>query len=135
MIIVCPTCSSKYSVQDKAIDGEKMVRCPLCGTTWQPEPEVEQEKVERKPKDKQVSNRLVRPPKALSASRHWMLFISVSLATMTFYFESYKKTKAAVCAEQYISLFHPKRRWVVFISYRQHIKYLKDVHSNAIFVR
>ncbi|MDR2781085.1 MAG: zinc-ribbon domain-containing protein [Holosporaceae bacterium] len=35
MIVVCPTCSCKYSVQAEAIGKEKMVRCAMCGTTWQ----------------------------------------------------------------------------------------------------
>ncbi|MDR1334321.1 MAG: zinc-ribbon domain-containing protein [Holosporaceae bacterium] len=35
MIVVCPACSCKYSVQAEAIGREKLVRCAMCGTTWQ----------------------------------------------------------------------------------------------------
>jgi predicted Zn finger-like uncharacterized protein len=35
MIVVCPTCSCRYSVQADAIGREKLVRCTMCGTTWQ----------------------------------------------------------------------------------------------------
>jgi predicted Zn finger-like uncharacterized protein len=35
MIVVCPACSCKYSVQSEAIGREKLVRCAMCGTTWQ----------------------------------------------------------------------------------------------------
>jgi predicted Zn finger-like uncharacterized protein len=34
MIVVCPTCFSKYSVQTDVIGREKLVRCAMCGTTW-----------------------------------------------------------------------------------------------------
>lgn len=91
MIIVCPTCSSKYSVQESAINGEKMVRCPLCGTTWQPESDIVQNAsteqaintISRQinlPKDFS----LVRRPKDLSTSRHWMFFFAVVFSTLTF---------------------------------------------------
>jgi predicted Zn finger-like uncharacterized protein len=35
MIVVCPTCFCKYSVQAEAIGKEKLVRCSMCGATWQ----------------------------------------------------------------------------------------------------
>jgi len=35
MIVVCPNCSCRYSVQADAIGKEKIVRCAMCGTTWQ----------------------------------------------------------------------------------------------------
>ena len=35
MIVTCPTCSSRYSVQSDAIGEGKLVRCALCSTTWQ----------------------------------------------------------------------------------------------------
>ena len=35
MIVVCPSCSSKYSVPADAIGVGKLVRCAVCGTTWQ----------------------------------------------------------------------------------------------------
>lgn len=35
MIITCPNCSSKYSVHADAIGKGKMVRCAICGATWQ----------------------------------------------------------------------------------------------------
>jgi predicted Zn finger-like uncharacterized protein len=35
MIVVCPSCSCKYSVQPEAIGREKLVRCAMCWTTWQ----------------------------------------------------------------------------------------------------
>ncbi|GHU11781.1 hypothetical protein FACS189449_03960 [Alphaproteobacteria bacterium] len=34
MIVVCPSCRSKYSVQPEAIGESKMVRCALCSTMW-----------------------------------------------------------------------------------------------------
>ncbi len=34
MIVICPACHSKYSVQAEAIGESKMVRCAICGTTW-----------------------------------------------------------------------------------------------------
>lgn len=34
MIVMCPACHSKYSVQNEAIGESKMVRCAICGTTW-----------------------------------------------------------------------------------------------------
>ena len=38
MIVVCPSCSNKYSVQADAIGEGKLVRCAICGTTWQQDP-------------------------------------------------------------------------------------------------
>lgn len=38
MIVVCPNCSSKYSVPADAIGVGKLVRCAVCGTTWQQTP-------------------------------------------------------------------------------------------------
>ncbi|MDR2681587.1 MAG: zinc-ribbon domain-containing protein [Holosporaceae bacterium] len=35
MIVICPGCHCKYSVQADAIGESKMVRCALCSTTWQ----------------------------------------------------------------------------------------------------
>ncbi len=35
MIVVCPSCSSKYSVPADAIGAGKLVRCAVCGMTWQ----------------------------------------------------------------------------------------------------
>ncbi len=35
MIVVCPSCSSKYSVPADVIGAGKLVRCAVCGTTWQ----------------------------------------------------------------------------------------------------
>ena len=35
MIVTCPTCLSKYSVQSDAIGEGKLVRCAMCSTTWQ----------------------------------------------------------------------------------------------------
>lgn len=86
MIIVCPTCSSKYSVQDTAIDGEKMVRCPLCGTTWHPEPEIDpkQTVIPQRSNKQNPNNSLLRHPRAIAASRHWMMFSTVVLSTLTF---------------------------------------------------
>ena len=43
MIVVCPSCSSKYSVPADAIGVGKLVRCAVCGTTWQQNP-VEEKK-------------------------------------------------------------------------------------------
>jgi predicted Zn finger-like uncharacterized protein len=34
MIIVCPSCSSRYSVQPDIVGGGKLVRCAICGMTW-----------------------------------------------------------------------------------------------------
>lgn len=45
MIVVCPNCSSKYSVHAEAIGKGKMVRCAVCGMTWQQSP-VEETKSE-----------------------------------------------------------------------------------------
>ena len=41
MIVVCPSCSSKYSVPADAIGIGKLVRCAVCGTTWQQSPVAE----------------------------------------------------------------------------------------------
>lgn len=38
MIVVCPNCSRKYSVQSDAIGNGKLVRCAICGTVWQQAP-------------------------------------------------------------------------------------------------
>lgn len=35
MIVTCPTCHNKYSVQSEAIGGGKLVRCAVCSTMWQ----------------------------------------------------------------------------------------------------
>lgn len=35
MIVICPTCHSKYSVQSEAIGAGKLVRCAICSTMWQ----------------------------------------------------------------------------------------------------
>ena len=43
MIVVCPNCSSKYSVHSEAIGGGKLVRCAVCGLTWQQNPIKEKE--------------------------------------------------------------------------------------------
>ncbi len=37
MIITCPTCLRKYEVDQKSIGDGRMVRCIICGTTWQQE--------------------------------------------------------------------------------------------------
>lgn len=34
MIVICPACHSKYSVQSEAIGESKLVRCAVCNTTW-----------------------------------------------------------------------------------------------------
>ena len=34
MIVMCPACRNKYSVQPEAIGDSKMVRCAVCSTTW-----------------------------------------------------------------------------------------------------
>ena len=38
MIVTCPMCQSKYSVQIEAIGNGKFVRCAMCGATWQQAP-------------------------------------------------------------------------------------------------
>ncbi len=38
MIVTCPMCKSKYSVQIEAIGDGKFVRCSMCGATWQQTP-------------------------------------------------------------------------------------------------
>ncbi len=38
MIVICPNCSSRYSVHSEAIGGGKLVRCAMCGMTWQQNP-------------------------------------------------------------------------------------------------
>ncbi|MDR2646340.1 MAG: zinc-ribbon domain-containing protein [Holosporaceae bacterium] len=38
MIVVCPSCFCKYFVQTDTIAKEKLVRCAMCGATWQPLP-------------------------------------------------------------------------------------------------
>ncbi len=35
MIVTCPTCSCRYSVQPDALGEGKLVRCAMCSTTWQ----------------------------------------------------------------------------------------------------
>lgn len=35
MIVTCPACRNKYSVQAEAIGDGKLVRCVICGATWQ----------------------------------------------------------------------------------------------------
>ena len=42
MILVCPNCFRKYSVQSDAIGNGKLVRCAVCGTVWQQNPIVEE---------------------------------------------------------------------------------------------
>lgn len=34
MIVTCPSCQNKYSVQAAAIGDGKLVRCVICGATW-----------------------------------------------------------------------------------------------------
>lgn len=43
MIVVCPSCSSKYSVHSEAIGEGKLVRCAVCSMTWQQRPVKEKE--------------------------------------------------------------------------------------------
>lgn len=38
MIVVCPSCFRRYSVQTDAIGDGKLVRCAMCGTVWQQNP-------------------------------------------------------------------------------------------------
>lgn len=35
MIVTCPTCLRKYEVSSSVIGDSRMVRCVVCGTTWQ----------------------------------------------------------------------------------------------------
>lgn len=35
MIVTCPTCLRKYEVSSNVIGDSRMVRCVVCGTTWQ----------------------------------------------------------------------------------------------------
>ncbi len=46
MIVTCPNCSSKYSVQADIIGEGKMVRCAICSMTWQQGSLYKQEKRE-----------------------------------------------------------------------------------------
>lgn len=38
MIITCPVCFSRYSVQQESLQNGKLVRCAVCGSTWQQQP-------------------------------------------------------------------------------------------------
>ena len=40
MIITCPTCLRRYEVSSKVIGEGRMVRCIVCGTTWQQDAEA-----------------------------------------------------------------------------------------------
>lgn len=77
MIVTCPTCANKYSVEDHILDGGKMVRCSVCGTTWQQESETELEKeIPVPPK----SN----PKPEKSSKIQWMFFFVVALSTVIY---------------------------------------------------
>ncbi|MDR1551099.1 MAG: zinc-ribbon domain-containing protein [Holosporaceae bacterium] len=41
MIVVCPVCSCKYFVLASAVGRGKLVRCAMCGSTWQQSAESE----------------------------------------------------------------------------------------------
>lgn len=43
MIITCPSCSRKYSVDDVKVGNGKKVRCTVCGTVWFYKPETIQD--------------------------------------------------------------------------------------------
>lgn len=43
MIVTCPMCRCRYSVQPDAIGDGKFVRCAMCGSTWQQSPVDEAE--------------------------------------------------------------------------------------------
>lgn len=47
MIVTCPQCKSKYSVQPDAIGSGKLVRCAMCFATWQQTPVASPAKQER----------------------------------------------------------------------------------------
>ncbi|MBE6447161.1 MAG: hypothetical protein E7015_01595 [Alphaproteobacteria bacterium] len=55
MIISCPNCSSKYSIHANVIGEGKMVRCTICGTTWQQGSIYKQEKREDLVKNLQIT--------------------------------------------------------------------------------
>ena len=44
MIVVCPNCSCKYFVKPEILGKGKLVRCAMCGTTWQQLPLAEKSK-------------------------------------------------------------------------------------------
>lgn len=47
MIVTCPQCKSRYSVQQEAIGEGKIVRCAMCYATWQQTPIVATEAPKR----------------------------------------------------------------------------------------
>ena len=47
MVIVCPSCFCKYFVQADVIGKEKLVRCTMCGATWQQSSDESVEKRQR----------------------------------------------------------------------------------------
>ena len=51
MIVTCPMCHSRYSVQPDAIGSGKFVRCAMCGATWQQSPIDEAEEKKRRVMD------------------------------------------------------------------------------------
>lgn len=85
MIIVCPTCSSKYSVPDSAIVDGKMVRCSVCETTWQATVEDNNQQAQQKPepiqKPKNVKKQIRR-----SSSIQPVFFVVIVISTLLYLF-------------------------------------------------
>ena len=104
MVIVCPTCSSKFSVPDGALSEGKMVRCTVCQTTWQPEVEqsmydlepiediVEEKKAEEPKKEtpqKQAQKKVVvKTGNQRSAVLHFAFFFTIASSVFTYLFLS-----------------------------------------------
>lgn len=88
MIIECPTCSSKFSVNDDAVNEGTMVRCSICLTTWHAEPPVNDEndsKVDAK-SEKQKKNKVFW--RDTRESMHWVAFFIVTAFSGCFLFLS-----------------------------------------------
>jgi len=102
MVIVCPTCSSKFSVPDGALVEGKMVRCTVCQTTWQPEvdnhaddTEVTENAVNNKDVEEKVDEPIKEKPKKIvvktksrSILLHFAFFFTVATSVFTYLFLS-----------------------------------------------
>lgn len=87
MIIVCPTCSSKYSVPDSSTVDGKMVRCSVCGTTWQATfDDSRQQSQQEKKSESLVQQQSVKKKMMRSSSIQPMFFTVVLVSTFSYLF-------------------------------------------------
>lgn len=79
MIVTCPTCANRYSIKDHVLGDGKMVRCSICGTTWQQEAEAETDV------GTEVETPVQPAPKPKKNSKmQWMFFFVVAFSTIIY---------------------------------------------------